>query len=548
MHEAFGQKKKEISEGLTTLAECISKLKDRYGFEANDVLKKLSAARQHLRQEVFSLALFGAFSDGKSSVISALTGRTDIKVATDPNTAEVTAYEYGDLQIIDTPGLFSDRLLHDDISSKYISEANMVLYTVDPVNPLPESQHNVVKWLIRDIAKADATLFVLNKMDEIADLEEDADFKLNVEIKTAEIKKTVALACGEEGVDVQVVGVSANPYDRGLEYWFKEETTYRELSHIDDLRSAVELFVAKARDGLILAASISAARDAVLTIVGTVSRAQIALEKQIHLSICQLDESRDQLDGFNRRIGKTYVAVKEEVLQLREDTLLGIDGAVDARSLQSILKIQLGMKGEILQQRIDLILQKHTETLVNTQSDLARDLDESLSKYNEASRTLLKEAVKLGGQFGQKLSGTSSRKLANLILKTRDALRIPFKFKPWGALKWGKSLLKFGKFLKGLPILIESLDVIVKVFTEIKLEKEKSKVSTQVQGLFTEFLDSLTMDAYQSEYFPFIDQYRSMFDELSKQVKNQQAMLSDITEMSTTMHGMVEDIECIFKS
>ena len=51
----------------------------------------------------------------------------------------------------------------------------------------PFSKHknilHTIKWLLSEIDKTDSTIFVINKMDEVADLEDNTDFLKNSRIK-----------------------------------------------------------------------------------------------------------------------------------------------------------------------------------------------------------------------------------------------------------------------------------------------------------------------------------------------------------------------------
>ena len=42
-----------------------------------------------------------------------------------------------------------------------------------PVNPLPKSQEELVRWLLVDVDKGPHVIFAINRMDEVADLEDE---------------------------------------------------------------------------------------------------------------------------------------------------------------------------------------------------------------------------------------------------------------------------------------------------------------------------------------------------------------------------------------
>ena len=108
--------------------------------EDRDKLKKKLAEDAKL-----SIALVGAFSDGKTSVIAGLAGDTldGMQIAVDEATDEIHIYEPDEAKMpcrmVDTPGLFgtkekdvAGRLKYfDDITRRYFDEAPVLLYVVE---------------------------------------------------------------------------------------------------------------------------------------------------------------------------------------------------------------------------------------------------------------------------------------------------------------------------------------------------------------------------------------------------------------------------------
>ncbi|MCP9932689.1 50S ribosome-binding GTPase [Cyanobium sp. Candia 9D4] len=77
---------------------------------------------------LLSLAFSGQYSAGKSTIISALTGRSDIHISADVATDEVQAYRWRDIELWDTPGLFADRPDHTAKAEKALREADLIVY------------------------------------------------------------------------------------------------------------------------------------------------------------------------------------------------------------------------------------------------------------------------------------------------------------------------------------------------------------------------------------------------------------------------------------
>ncbi len=77
---------------------------------------------------LLSLAFSGQYSAGKSTMISALTGRSDIHISADVATDEVQAYRWRDIELWDTPGLFADRPDHTAKAEQALRDADLIVY------------------------------------------------------------------------------------------------------------------------------------------------------------------------------------------------------------------------------------------------------------------------------------------------------------------------------------------------------------------------------------------------------------------------------------
>ena len=97
--------------------------------EFNLIQKKLKQELTAYQQEGFiSVALVGQYSAGKSTIISALTGKRDIKIDADIATDQTTSYNWNGIKIVDTPGLFTERKDHDAITYDAISKADLLVF------------------------------------------------------------------------------------------------------------------------------------------------------------------------------------------------------------------------------------------------------------------------------------------------------------------------------------------------------------------------------------------------------------------------------------
>jgi len=124
-----------------------------------------------------------------------------------------------------------------------------------------------------------------------------------------------------------------------------------------------------------------------------------------------------------------------------------------------------------------------------------------------------------------------TRTIANGVLKMRDFLNIPFKFKPWEALKIAN--------LKLIPIIIEAISLIAYAITELKLNKKKLELKEEIEGLFKALMDYFddTTSSYE-EVFPIIK-------EISEAINQLEIIRSGIQEIISKIDSAINELDAI---
>ena len=193
----FTLQKSDVVQQLKQLKNIMVKLEE-VGIDSADTLQKIEHAIHNVQDDTLRIALLGAFSDGKTSVIAGWLGQVmgNMIIDSDESSNELAFYRPDNLpekcEIVDTPGLFGDKerqddrgntIQYSDLTRRYISEAHLIFYVVDAVNPLKESHKETVQWILRDLNKLSSTIFIINKMDAVADLRDDEEFEERSKIK-----------------------------------------------------------------------------------------------------------------------------------------------------------------------------------------------------------------------------------------------------------------------------------------------------------------------------------------------------------------------------
>lgn len=521
------QEKQSITNKLESLNNKLSKIEKEFEIDLSDLKFKIHKAIENISNDMFSIAFFGAFSDGKSTILSVLIDKLDIDISPEPTTDSVQPYKFNDYQIIDTPGLFSENLIHDELTTKYISEANIVIYTVDPVNPLKESHLPIIKWILSDLKKLNSTIFVINKMDEIADLEDDEDF-----IKNADIKKEVVSGIIQEVIGIKnnnkITCVAADPFEQGLMFW-KDNNDYKRLSRIDNLESMISEFKNTYKEELIVKAGISVIRDASAQTLSELNEINVSLNSEVDLLKNQINEYDSRIKVLENDINRSYINIKEDFISLREDVLVDVDAVGDMSELGAVIQKRLGQDGYILQEKIDLIIKKHTGNLLSESKDIFESLEESLVYHSKVQDELLGQLSNTGKSVIKGMLSTPTRKIADAVIKARDFLKIPFKFKPWGA-------LKFAKFLKAMPVVMEALQFVGGIWSKMKMDKKRNKMKDELENAFKGLIQDMTLDNYTKNYFPFVEETKKVLLSLEESKRDIQQTIVNISQISSEIN------------
>src|SRR5690606_12773817 len=110
----YNLSKQAVVSALEELKTMLSELA-AIGVDVDADLKKIESALTSVNDDMLRIALMGAFSDGKTSVIAAWLGKVmaDMKIDMDESSDSVAIYKPEGLpekcEIVDTPGLFGDK-------------------------------------------------------------------------------------------------------------------------------------------------------------------------------------------------------------------------------------------------------------------------------------------------------------------------------------------------------------------------------------------------------------------------------------------------------
>lgn len=345
--------------------------------DCEQIEKKLA----ELADETVSIALVGAFSDGKTSVIAGLAGETldGMEIAIDEATDGIHVYEPHaakmPCRMVDTPGLFGEKgkemeggfRRFEEITHGYLKEAHVILYVVESENPLKNSHKELLWHLLRTLGKADRTIFVINRMDDVVDVTNVEAYAEMAEIKKNTVRMRLQELIGlsmEEIGRARIVCVAADPGRKGMAVWKEHRDVYAKRSHMDDLRTAVsEFLAAHSAERLLDAAALETAYTVLRENVEKVQRRCNDFERN---AVPQLEESIRRQKSEKERIEKCAEQAArdcdEELADLRCALISEINGLTQ-ENIVKFIDIRFGQMngaiGHAFMRTLQGILKKH---------------------------------------------------------------------------------------------------------------------------------------------------------------------------------------------
>lgn len=158
----------KVAEEKTTqlfenIKQSLSKIKnDDIIFIIEEFENKLSYLKKKIKLEI---AFVGQYSAGKSTIISAISGNKNIKIGQDITTDIPKAYPWGNLLLIDTPGIYAGRPEHDKVSIEYMNKADLLVYVITSQGFTSETAENFKKLAFFE-NRIDKIMLVINKSSQ----------------------------------------------------------------------------------------------------------------------------------------------------------------------------------------------------------------------------------------------------------------------------------------------------------------------------------------------------------------------------------------------
>lgn len=529
--ENYLSDKKELLLKLDFVSKKIIEL-EAIGIDCSESLQKIENAKNIVKSDKISVVLVGAFSDGKTSVAAGWINEKleNMKIDTDESSDQILCYTPSSIpdgcQIIDTPGLFGDKKGNDenghvvklsDMTKKFISEANLILYVVEAKNPIKDSHKPCINWILKDLNKLSSTIFVINKMDSIADLTDEDDFNVQSKIKTDNLKAKLH-ECGmskKEIDNVKVACISSAPDGKDIEVWNNHRDEYLKRSHLPILENMTNSILRDNKRALITKTGCDILNDELTKTINFITEQENEISNIFMPEMKEsLKRNKRDLEDLKKRLVRNRSEIKDE-LRVLEKRKVNVIRSSSIESFRAVMDDEIGTiegkEGYRIEDEINDIFQKYATLADSQTTTLCEKFQAEYDKRNEAVESLLKKGAgaAINGLKGAGNLGVNT--LKGGIFLGRDLLgKIGFviKFKPWQVTK----LATFAT--KALPAIGAGLDIVMNIVENLteqarnkKFEEQKDKIIDGLHKTFHEISENLNNDKnYFKEFAPKLEE------------------------------------------
>lgn len=547
--EVFDNQKKEMKKKLEYFLKVLQNGKN-FGVEIlEEDIKKIEYAIKQKENEKLNVVLIGGFSEGKTSIAAAWLeeyDKTKMKIAMKESTDDIREYDIGNLHLVDTPGLFGFKETENkekfkDITKKYVSKADIILYVMNPTNPIKNSHSEELEWLFKKLNLLSRTVFVLSCFDKVADIEDEDDYEENLKIKRENIERRlndIGIITNNEKKSLPIVAVSANPFDEGIEYWLQNIEEYKELSHIKKLQEATTKIIQQngGIDIIILETQKSIINDVISNRIPDVQK-KIDDRKEENKKLRNLSEELEiEVEDMDKQIKNKKLALEEFIIDLFTQLIVEVKGT-SIYTIEEFIDRNIGNNGIIIESKIKREFQRQIEMIETSLEQFVRSFDNKIKNYKFTTREEeegYSEYFKFGANF---LKNINLNLTSKAIIATRDFLGLAIKFKPWQAVKIANNINK------AIPIIGSIAGIGIEAWESYSKNEKEKELRKVIDDMVKNF------EKQQKEYYDLIND-REKFDnklfegyyELKKKVEEIRSNLAENEVVEQNFENWADEI------
>jgi len=533
----FSFEKQKTIDTLEDLRSILVDLQD-LGMDVDEDFKKIESAVKAVESDVLRIALLGAFSDGKTSVVAAWMGKVleDMKIDMDESSDRLAIYKPQGLpdqcEIVDTPGLFGDKeknidgaqIMYEDLTKRYISEAHLIFYVVDATNPLKESHNDIAKWVLRDLNKLSSTIFIINKMDEVTDLTDQTLFANQSAIKKENLRtklQRIADLTPNELEQLNIICMASNPNGRGLEFWFNKPEHYESRSRISDLKIATNKVLESNVPAVLIA------KTGIDVVRAVVAEKVTAADFQL----LELESYQQQNSEESHRVQADIARGERDVKDLAKQLFAELDAMekqlvgklrpfeLEGSGIRTFLEDEIGYTQDNVGYKLGLKIKHIVDSYFEQSSAITgrtlQDINRQLDSTESFMAAMSDRALRSAGDAIKGVAFIDVSTVKTAVFTGRDLLSkagYVYKFKPWEATKLAGNISKWaGPAGAAVTLMADLYQAYSAHEKEQELQKVKEDITNLIKSSFKDIYDILSDSEKVLQFFaPELEQLKKV--------------------------------------
>jgi hypothetical protein len=419
---------------------------------------------------------------------------------------------------------------------------------MNPTNPIKESHEDDLAWLFRTLGLLPRTVFVLSRFDEVADVEDEDDYRDNVKVKCDNVVGRLRAAIdleAEEEKELSVVAVAANPFDLGVDHWLQNPDEFKELSHITELQAETAQKIQNNGGAAALAKEMRA--SVIRDVLSKQLPIAIENDQKISQEVTKLDELNNhlklQLATTERDIEDARIGLREFVARYFSDLILKVKGC-SLETFGDFFEREIGSEGIVIATRLQNEFSRQVQPITLEVEKMQIGFDNEVSHFNTTIKSMGKQGVNhvLKGKFINKDSVLAARDgVVNVAKSVGVDIGKYLKFKPWGATKFAKGA---NGALAAVGLAFEVWDSWEEHKRQIEFQNAIAKMVSNFEKQREELLTLINSVQFKEMFF-------GNYIELREQVAEVEHMLNQSRESQQMFQAWKSEAEAIkedFKS
>lgn len=472
---------------------------------AEKTRRRIKAVEDESRLKI---AFVGQHNAGKSTIVSALTKNKEIKISSNVETDDTSSYEWNDVLIFDTPGLYAGvKSTHDASALEAIKNSDILVFCITSSLFDDLMIANFVD-LAYNKAYKNKILLIVNKMSQ-----EDAPYE--------ELKKnylaTLSTTLEEQGgnlYDFPMAFIDAKDYKDGIE---DDDDELIEISHFDTfielLNDQISLRGYLAKIGTKCNILLDSIGEAVAsTGTETDKNMMVVLDRTGRTIRSHKKEMRSEIERLELDLRSAILDIgsvltdKIGVSDVTVDEQNEINKKIEEKTAEYIRIIEknLSQKMEEMNDEIEddlsseigsYVFQDINTDAVKANSVYTQRYSDFVRNYGNISKMLKQESANVakmafadGASSLTKVAASSGSQMHKIVLNVGHFFGA--KFKPWGAVKIANGIGKAAMFVG--PALALA-DVAITVGSAIAEEKHLKEIQEAKKNSFNS-ISSLASD------------------------------------------------------